>query len=454
VPSVIYSLVVVGAVLLARGSRATGSRPALGAAAALVLLGLPAGGLAEFVTKGYIRVGTTLGLFAALLALDVPAGRRVSPKRIAVFGSLLTMTFFSDPYAAYVGAPAVLVVCALGAAKLKAYERIRPGWVAVAVIVAVVAGEGATRLIEMAGGYRVWAHSPGDYLSKNAILPRVIQAVAALLAHLPDLYRCGPPTSGTAKAVALWIGALAGPALLVFGLISGCPVRIRTVAAKPAPQADFVTDVLWILTVLAMVGFLTSEITKDRATMRYMIPFVLSGAVLTGRILADRVRKHWIPVTALSMLALAYAVTVIDDLHKPAPPDPAETLARWLRDHGLRHGYGPYWNASIVTASSRGLVAVRPVWTHAVSAETHAIEPFKFMADDAWYTEGPVTFVVYQPGQNAPNQFGIDGEKFVLAFGRAHSRYWVAQKYDVMIWSQDLQPLLNQVSRLDPRIER
>ena len=52
-------------VLLARGSRRSGSRPALGAPRRSSSWGLPAGGLAEFVTKGYIRVGTTLGFFAA-----------------------------------------------------------------------------------------------------------------------------------------------------------------------------------------------------------------------------------------------------------------------------------------------------------------------------------------------------------------------------------------------------
>jgi hypothetical protein len=453
VPAVIYSVVVVFAVLLARGSRSTGSRPALGAAAALVILGLPALGLAEFMTKGYVRVGTTLGLFAALLALDVPPGRRVSACRIAVFGSILTMTFLSDPYAAYIGAPALMAVCVLGAAGPKTYDNVRLGWVAGAVLLALALGQGATTLIERAGGYRMSTHAPGDYLPKHAVLPQVIHSTSALLAYLPDLYRCGPPTPVTARALALWMGSMIGPALLVWALICGCPLTIRRRVSRPPRPADFVSDALWILIVLAMVGYLTSGTTKDRATMRYMIPFVLSGAVLTGRVLVVRARNGWIPIMALGVLAVAHAVTVNDDLRKPTPPDPAETLARWLHAHGLRSGYAPYWSASIVTASSRGLVSVRPVWVRAVSSEAHSIEPFRFMADDHWYTEEPANFVVYEPRPNAPDQFGIDGDKCVLAFGPAQARFDPGQ-YEVLIWDHDLRPLLNQISRPDPRVER
>ena len=66
VPVAVYIAAVAVGAALARG-RIGGGRAVLGMTAMLVLLCLPAGGLAEFVTKGYIRVGTTLGAFAALL---------------------------------------------------------------------------------------------------------------------------------------------------------------------------------------------------------------------------------------------------------------------------------------------------------------------------------------------------------------------------------------------------
>jgi hypothetical protein len=453
VPTAIYSVTVAAAVLLARGSRRAGSRPALGAAAALVLLGIPAGGLAEFATKGYTRVGTTLGLFGALLALDVAPGWRVSALRIALFGSLLTMTFLSDPYAAYVAGPALLLVSVLGAAQVRTYEQARLGWIAAAVILALLAGEGVTALIERAGGYRLSAHGVGEFLPKRGLFAGVIQSAGALLTYLPDLYRCELSNLATGKPLVLWIGCTIGPALVLFGLVAGCPIRGRRRADGPASTADFVTDVLWILTVLAVVGFLTSDTYKNRFTMRYMLPPVLSGAVLSGRVLADHMRSRWVPIGAICLLALGYTVTVLDDLRKPTAPDPAVILAKALHRHGLRYGYGPYWNASVVTASSDGLVAVRPIRVRGLSSQSHVIEPFRFMADDHWYSEGPTNFVVYDLGSNAPNQFGVEGDNCVLAFGPAQKRYRIGQ-YELLIWNHDLRPLLNRASLPDPRLVR
>ena len=96
---------------------------------------------------------------------------------------------------------------------------------------------------------------------------------------------------------------------------------------------------------------------------------------------------------------MTYAVTVAGDLQQQPLVDPAETLAAWLDARGLRHGYGPYWDASIVTASGRGRVAVRPVWVRAISPQTHSIESMWWMADKRWFSEGPATFVVFEPAQ-------------------------------------------------------
>ncbi len=140
----------------------------------LVLLGLPAGGLAEFVTRGYIRVGTTLGFFAALVSIDTPPGRRPSTIRIAILFVTLTLTFLSDPYALFVGAPAFLVVCLLGAARVKSYEDIRVGRVALAVIGAAATANVLSRLIEKLGGYRVVPIALPDALAIRNPLRRVV----------------------------------------------------------------------------------------------------------------------------------------------------------------------------------------------------------------------------------------------------------------------------------------
>ena len=113
VPVAVYVAAVALGAVLARG-RKRGGRAMLGMAAAVVLLCLPAGGLAEFVTKGYIRVGTTLGLFAALLALDVPEGKRPGAGRLGLFTFFLTMTLVADSFALVLGVLPVILVGRIG----------------------------------------------------------------------------------------------------------------------------------------------------------------------------------------------------------------------------------------------------------------------------------------------------------------------------------------------------
>ncbi len=185
----------------------------------------------------------------------------------------------------------------------------------------------------------------------------------------------------------LWFGCLIGPLLLLFAVVEGSPIPI-TGRAKTARASDFVGEVVWVFLMLAIVGFLINGTSNDRATMRYMIPFVLSGAVLTGRVLADRVRKSWTLIAALAVLALTYTVTVAQDLLKPPLVDRAEALAGWLDARDLHHGCGPFWDASIVTASGRGRVAVRPVWVRPITPRTHSIEPMKWMADERLVQRG------------------------------------------------------------------
>jgi hypothetical protein len=219
-------------------------------------------------------------------------------------------------------------------------------------------------------------------------------------------------------------------------------VSIRGRHTKPGRPADFVADVLWVLLPLALAAFLINRTPKDRGTIRYMIPPVLSGAVLTGRVLANRAPGPGTAIAALGLLGLTYAATMLDDLRKPPSADPAEALANWLDSRGLRHGYGPFWDASIVTASSRGRVSVRPVFVQAISPVKHRIEPMRWMVDSRWFSEGPATFVVFEPGVDVPYQFGVDESIWIKSFGPAKRRY-AAGRYIILEWGHDLRPLLN-----------
>ncbi len=432
VPAAVYVTAVGFAVVLA----ASGSRSAgLAAAAVVVVLALPAGGLAEFVTKGYTRVGTSIGLFMALLALGGAAGRRVSMAKLGLFTVLVGLTLFSDTYMLVIAVAAVLVVCLIGALRRETYENLGLGRIAIATCLAVLLGVSMTWLIRALGGFEAEPLPLKDYFSTNDPLGMMAANARALANNLPSLYRCDLPDAGGFPVQAVWLGCLIGPALLAGALWSGRPFGRRRA------RFDFVGDVLWVSMVLGLAAFLASANEKDRGTLRYMVPFVLSGAVLTGRVIGGRMRSVGLVIAALVLLAVAYCVTVAWDLQKPPANDPAVGLARWLQENDLRQGYGPYWDASIVTALGRGRVAVRPVRGREIGPRRVAIEPFRWMSDEAWYRESPANFVVYRPDPGPKYHFLINESIVSACFGPPSASYAIGP-YLVLVWDRDLRPLL------------
>ncbi len=131
----------------------------------IVLLGLPAGGLAEFVTKGYTRVGTCIGFFAALIALGGPGGQKLSIRRLAIYTSLVGLTLFSDTYMLVMAVAAVLIVCMMGAFRREFYENLGLGRIAVATCLAVIVGQAGTWLIRALGGFEAQPLPLKEYLS-------------------------------------------------------------------------------------------------------------------------------------------------------------------------------------------------------------------------------------------------------------------------------------------------
>jgi hypothetical protein len=433
VPSAIYAVAVgITIVLATSGVRSKG----LAAAATVVLLGLPAGGLAEFVTKGYIRVGTSIGFFLGLIALAGPVGRKVSPARLVLYTTAVSLTLLSDTYMLVIGLIPVLVVCLLGAARRESYENLGIWRVAIATALAVPLAFGGTWLIRAVGGFESEPLPLMDYLSSKHPLQTLTANVRVLAENLPSMYRCDLPLGRGLVAWAVWLGCLIGPALLALALWWGCPTR------RGRTRVDFAGDVLWMSMALGLSAFLVSANEKSRENLRYMVPFVLAGAVLTARMVGNRASGPRPILGALGVLAAAYGVTVAWDLAKPPADDPAIALAGWLEAHALRHGYAPYWEASIVTVSARGRVAVRPIRGRELSPGGRmVVEPFHWMTDKAWYHEGPVNFVVLRPGPSSKYHFQVVEHNCMAWFGWPSSKHPVGP-YVVLVWNKDLRPLL------------
>jgi hypothetical protein len=440
VPVAVYMAAVLVGAMLARG-RTGGGRAMLGMTALLVFLCLPAGGLAEFVTKGYIRVGTTLGVLAALYAVDVPAGQRVGARRLIVFAVLLTMTLLADTFALVIGVLPLLFVSAWGLRRNGSYGGASLWAVSLTAVASVAAARGLSALIELLGGYHVVPVSLLNFLAYRDSVRTVGRNALALVENLPSLYRCAFLESFTAVTIVVWLGCLIGPLILMWALFLRFSPFLRGRDRVPACPADFVGDVLWLSAAFCLAAYLASSIPKDHTTMRYMVPFVLCAAVAGSRVLAERVGDVRRVIVALALLGVSYAVTVRDDLLKPPAIDHAVHLADSLLGRGLKYGYAPFWDASIVTASSGGRVAVRPVFVRPTSPERHEIVPLPWMADARWFADEPATFVVIEAGQGAPYQFGVTERNCVMTFGAPEARYDVGP-CTVLIWNHDLRSQL------------
>jgi hypothetical protein len=432
VPSAVYAVAVGTAVLLA----ASGARsPGLAAATVMVLLGLPAGGQAEFVTKAYTRVGTSIGLFAALIALGGSVRQSVSLTRLGLYAVAMGLTLLSDTFTMVIAVIAVLIVCLLGIARRETYEDLGLARVAIATVVAVALAQAASWLIRTSGGFATAPLPLKDYLSSADPLRMVAANAWALAVNLPSLYRCDFPVGDRWSEWAVCFGCMAGPALLAYALVRGCP------ACRHRARGDFASDVLWVSMALGLAAFLASANEKDRGTLRYMVPFLLSGAVLTGRVIGKRAHSRAQIVAILGVLAADFGVTVAWDLQKAPADDPAIALASWLGDHGLNHGYGPYWDASIVSASGRGHVVVRPVRGRDLGTGQRVVEPFRWMSDRAWYRDRPANFVVFKRDPAPKFGFLINEPNCLRWFGDPSARYTVGP-YVVLVWDHDLRPFL------------
>jgi hypothetical protein len=432
VPSAIYAVAVCMAVILA----STGSRrPGLAALTGLVFLALPAGGLAEFMTKGYTRVGTSIGLFAALLALEGPPGVRVRPARTGAYMLAMGLTLLSDTFTMVIAVIAVLTVCGLGIARKESYQNLGLGRLAGATLLAVVLAQLGSALVRALGGFRTAPLPLSEYLDHGDPVRMLASNAWALMVNLPSLYRCDMPLGVDPLEWLIWLGCFLGPLLLAYAIWWGCPLRRRRL------RSDFAGDVLWVSMALGLAAFMASANQKDRGTLRYMVPFVLTGAVLTGRVVAARA-KAFGPVTViLGGIALTYAGTLVQDLRKPIASDPPIPLAKWLTERGLRQGYGPYWDASIVTASGRGRVAVRPVRGRDLRSGVRVIEPFRWMSNRAWYTADPANFVVFKLDPAPKYGFKINEFTCAACFGTPTEKH-VVGPYIVLVWDHDLRPFL------------
>jgi hypothetical protein len=446
-----YTLVVVLAVLLARGSAAKVSRRQAGPRMLLTagLLFAPQLGVGVFILLLSLgHIGTSVPLMLIWLVLD--RGEEFTRRWLVpvIVGLLMTWVLVADPLTLVAGVVPLVAVCAVRVIRGVSADGRAPGgarrssgwlatslaarWYEVSLAAAAILAEGlaslVSRLLRASGGF--FLHPLGYHLAPVHTWPRHAWVTGEGLLAL-----FGAKPEGPAPAMAFALVHLAGVALVAWAM---CRVA-RHFLSWP----DMISQILVVAMVVNVVLYVPSTLADatdlNAREFAVVLPF---GAVLAGRTLVPGLRdgarawpgwargQKWLTALASAFLA-AYAAGLGYAAAQPPVPAANEQLAVFLAGHGLTHGLGGYWESSVVTVSTGGAVTIR-----AVAPGT--LQPNLWEAKSSWYDPASerATFLVTD---SAPGFFNHwqPSARALAALGRPARTYHVGP-YTVYVWGKNL----------------
>jgi hypothetical protein len=434
-----YTLVVLLAVLLARGgftSRAAVIRMAI-AAGILLAPQLGVGVTALILTVGHI--GTAVPVLLIWLLLDRAPVRWWVP---VLTGLGLAWVLVADQLALVVAVVPLAAVCALRVLEAVVRERSLSRGVAartyeLSLIVAAGAAAGlawlAERVLRALGGYilnpvpfKLTVHDIPANLHSLWAVPQIFGADYRGLAG-------GPYYTALLHMVSL---ALVGVALLLL-------------AWRFFAGAALVDQVLGVAIVLNIVLFVvTSAGSEGPHEIAVVAPFgaALAARMLTGwgrqpaaspqpssaraaGLLARRARA--VACGAGVVVLLGYLGGLAHDVVQPASPPAFARVASWLQAHQLRYGLGGYWESSIVTVETDGQVKVRALLKPTLA-------PDLWLAKPAWYDPAgqQANFVVLSSTPGFMNNW--EPRALISKYFGRPARVYNFGPYTVMVWDRNL----------------
>src|SRR5580693_10511474 len=396
-----YTLVVIVAVLLARGSAARVPRGQAWPRMLLTagLLFAPQLGVGVFILVLSLgHIGTSVPLMLIWLVLD--RAERFRPRWLVpiVVGLLMTWVLVADPLVLIAGIVPLVAVCAVRVIREVAAagrpagrprgwlgSSLQQQWYEVTLAVAAILAEGLASLvnwlIKAGGGFLL--HPVGYQLAPAHTWPKHAfvtgKGLLALFGALPE------GASLPAPATAFALVHLAGVALVAWSM--------WRVARHFLSWPDMISQILLVAIVVNVVLYVPSTLADatdlNAREFAVVLPF---GAVLAGRTLPAGLRgratgaKHatewpgwarWQKGLAAALLAV-YAASLGYAAAQPSVPAANTQLEAFLAAHHLTRGIGGYWESSVVTVTSGGAVVIRAVGPD-------LLEPDMWESKFAWY---------------------------------------------------------------------
>jgi hypothetical protein len=456
-----YTLVVVLAVLLARGRADQVSRreaaPRMLLTAALVFA--PQLGVGVFVLLLSLgHIGTAVPLMLTWLVLDRvgPGGRPPGTPREGggsppprtplgltpvVVGLLLTWVLVADPLVLIVGIVPLVAVCALRVIRGARRDGLAAQWFEASVAIAALAAEGLAQLVSrLLQAWHAFVLHPVPYqLAPMHTWPKHAWVTAEGLLAL-----FGAKPQGPAPELAFALVHLVGVALVAWAM---CRVARRFLA-----WPDLLSQVLLLAIVINVVAYIPSTLADatdlNAREFAVVLPF---GAVLAGRTLAASLSSaslssaslkgaspegagRWLsPVrlAGLVVLLACYAAGLGYAAAQPSVPAANQRLVAFLTAHHLTNGIGGYWESSVVTVGSNGAITIRAV-------VPGTLQPDLWESKASWYRPSAhqATFLVTDSASGFFNHWQPNSAA-LAAFGPP-ARTYHDGPYTVYVWDKNL----------------
>jgi len=422
-----YTAVVLVAVLLARGT-ATGRAGVLRmVVAAGIMLSPQLGDGVNVLMLQPDHVGTTVPVLLAWLVLD-RAGRRWWVP--IVVGVLLTVAFAADPIVLYIAIVPLVVVATMPVYTelVERRARVSTEWfwqqrfelsLIAAAFVAVAIGISVPALMHSLGGYSV-APAPNVFGQPAQLTSRIWLTVEGILL----LFGANFFGSVLSFATGLALLHIVGFALAAWGFCRGVRYFTRT--------DDTVAKLLVLGTAVIVAAYVFGVQATDVATTREIAAVLPFGAVLAGRLVADRLRATKL-VSAAAVVLVGYALTLGINLSTATAPPANGQLVTWLASHDFRYGLGNYWQANSVTLGSGDQVSIRAL----TEGPGHLI-PYNWESESSWYeprlhSANFVALLNVPPG----DEHYLPVSRVLATFGQPAQTYHVGS-YTVLVWDYNL----------------
>ncbi|KHL92664.1 hypothetical protein QW71_27960 [Paenibacillus sp. IHB B 3415] len=413
VPALIYTLILVPTFFLTNFSKLRHVSNWSGIIFVFVIICFPSIFYINNALVGPIHIGTLLYLLIAFVCLEkYLENDEKNAFSLYVFFAFLLLAFIGDSLAYYIGAIPIIVVSSYFIFLKKMYIK-KHITLIMNVIMAVVVSKGFSFLISYLNGFEIFdtnmRFTTYDKVDNNLSL--AVEGLIKLLGA--DIFN--HPLSLTSLLTLAHLFVALFVLMLPLSCLKNCKNYLES--------HDYISLLLSASMYILIIAFILSNMAIDINSTRYLVAFVLFGAIVIGRSTYSQLRIFKI---SLPILILIYAVSTTQILRSEIPISSQAKLSEFLIANNLNYGYSSFWASNIVTVESNDRVKVR-----AISEVEGELRPFNWFSEQNWYKENTTFLILNAVGSNltyntAVNQFGIPNQN--LSF----------EEYDILVWNYNI----------------